>query len=103
MGTIAVTLVVISVLAGIGLVTVPLLVGQWLVRRLDGTPSEDALRQTVTAWPIAMGLGFVVFIVPGGSMQGDLLDLDGPRFCLLGFCGISVISWERPCLKRSSP
>lgn len=85
-----------ALLVGAGLVAlvtflaVPLLVGRWLIRRVRDVDRQTALRLATDGWAVAMLLVFGVFVAPGGPIEGHLLDLDGPRTCVIGFCGISV-------------
>lgn len=85
-----------AALVGAGLVALvvsvglPLAVGQQVVQRTSDADPETALRCATYGWPVAMLVVFGVFVAPGGVVGGDLLDLDGARTCLLGFCGIAI-------------
>ena len=78
----AVALVVLTVL--------PLLVGRLIVRRVGGIAPETAFRFATYGWLVAAFVVFGVFVAPGGIAGGHLLDLEGSRVCLAGFCGIAV-------------
>ncbi|SEK31773.1 hypothetical protein [Haloferax larsenii] len=88
---VAAALVASGVAAFVVLWTAPLLLGQYLVRRLRGVDSETALRQVTYGWPVAMLVVFGLFVAPGGPTSGHLLHLDGATTCLAGFCGLSVL------------
>lgn len=83
-------LLLVGVAALLALVLLPLAVGRWLVRRALGVDRGTALRLTTAGWPVAMLGVFGVFVAPGGLADGHLLHLDGPRTCLVGFCGVAV-------------
>lgn len=74
----------------VGLGALPLAVGRELVRRARRVDPETALRFTTYGWPAAMLAVFAVFVAPGGLAGGHLLDLEGARTCLAGFCGVAV-------------
>ncbi len=80
--------------AGLGalalLVVVPLSVGEWLLRHGRGLRRDAAWGYAADGWVVAMILVFLVFVAPGGLAGGTILDLGGPRICLLGACGLSV-------------
>lgn len=83
-------LVAAGVAALLVFVLLPLAVGQWLLRRHGDFDPGTALRYATDGWLVAMLVVFGLFVAPGGLLAGDLLDLGGPRTCLLGHCGISV-------------
>jgi hypothetical protein len=85
---IAATLVLAGLGSSVVLTALPLLVGQWVVRRAGGADSEAALRYATYGWPVAMLAVVAVFVAPGGLAGGDLLALGGPPVCLAGHCGI---------------
>ncbi|RDZ65710.1 hypothetical protein C5B90_04975 [Haloferax sp. Atlit-12N] len=87
---VAAALVASGVVAFVVLWTAPLLLGQYLVRRLRGVDSETALRQVTYGWLVAMLAVFGLFVAPGGPTGGHLLHLDGVTTCLAGFCGLSI-------------
>lgn len=88
--TVPATLVVAGMATLVLSVTLPLAVGRALIRRVRGVDDETALRFATHGWPIAMLVAFGVFVVPGGVGGGHLIDLEGARICLAGFCGVSV-------------
>ena len=85
---VAATLLVAGIGAVLSLALVPLAVGRLLVRRARGVDPETALRFATYGWPVAMLAAFGVFVAPGGPARGHLLHLEGPTFCLAGFCGL---------------
>jgi fumarate reductase subunit D len=72
-------------------VALPLWIGERLVTRLRDTEPATAFRFTAYGWPVAMLFVFGIFVAPGGVFGGDLLSLGGPRTCLAGVCGISLM------------
>ena len=83
-------LVAAGAVAFVLLGVIPLFVGRRLVCRVRDVDPEPALRLATTGWPVAMLVVFGLFVAPGGLRSGHLLDLGGPRICLVGFCGISL-------------
>lgn len=86
----ATALAVVGALALVFLLVVPLLIGQRIVERVKNVDSDTALRAVVAGWPIAMIIVFGVFIAPGGLTTGHIFDIEGPRTCLAGHCGIAI-------------
>ena len=87
---VAAVLLGVGAVAGVVLMILPLLVGRHVVERFRDVDGETALRFATYGWPVVMLVVFGVFIAPGGPAHGDLLWLDGPRTCVVGFCGISI-------------
>ncbi|USZ69214.1 hypothetical protein NGM10_05600 [Halorussus salilacus] len=87
-----VTLLVVGALSGLLLAALPLLVGRWLLRRAGGLDSETALRYATYGWPVAMLAVFGLFVAPGGVGRVAFFHLGGAEACILGFCGISVLT-----------
>lgn len=91
-----VTVLVAGLLSALLLGLVPLGIGQRLFER-RGVESEVGLRYTTYGWLPALTLGCIAFFTPsvaqpGGVGQGHILSIGGPQVCLLGFCGISVVT-----------
>ncbi|MFB6361603.1 MAG: hypothetical protein ABEH59_09820 [Halobacteriales archaeon] len=80
------TLIGAGLLALVLLTGMPLWIGQRLIRSYSRVDAETALRYTTYGWPVAMLAVFGIFVAPGGH----LFALDGPRTCLIGFCGLSI-------------
>lgn len=83
-------------LSALTLGVLPLAVGQRLLQR-RGAPSGTALRYTTYGWPPAVAIACIAFFTPAlfrpGSLgQGHVLAIGGPQICLLGFCGLDVLS-----------
>ena len=89
MWEVAATILVTGVVAAVVLWTLPLVVGQRFVARVQQVDSETALRFATYGWPIAMLVVAGLFVAPGGPTDGHLFSLGGPQMCLAGFCGIS--------------
>lgn len=90
------TLFVAGFLSALLLGVLPLAVGQRLLER-RGAPAGTALRYTTYGWPFALAIALAAFFTPSLFRPGTLgqyhvLALGGPQFCLLGFCGIDVLS-----------
>jgi hypothetical protein len=90
------TLFVAGFLSALLLGVLPLAVGQRLLQR-RGAPSGTALRYATYGWPPALTIACAAFFAPSLARPGALgqyhvLALGGPEFCLLGFCGIGVLS-----------
>lgn len=83
-------LIVVGVGTLLGLVMVPLIAGQNVIKHFGKVDSETALRYTTYGWPVAMLAVFGLFVAPGGLTQGHLFHLEGAQICVVGFCGIIV-------------
>jgi len=92
----AVTVLVAGLLAALLLGLVPLRIGQRLFER-RGVQPEASLRYTTYGWLPALALTCGAFFapslaLPGSIGQGHILSVGGPQVCLLGFCGVSVVT-----------
>ncbi len=90
------TVFVAGFLSALLLGVLPLAVGQRLLQR-RGAPSGTGLRYTTHGWPLALAIAWATFFAPslfrpGTLGQTHVLALGGPQFCLLGFCGVDVLS-----------
>lgn len=91
----AATVLVAGPVAALVLGLVPLGIGQRLLQR-RGAPPSIALQYTSYGWPPVLALAFGSFFLPGLARgdalgAGHLLSVGGPRFCLVGFCGLSLL------------
>ena len=92
----AATVLVTGLLAALLFGLVPLGVGQRLFER-RGVQPEAGLRYTTYGWLPALTITCAAFfapslVQPGGLGQGHILSAGGPSVCLLGFCGVSVVT-----------
>lgn len=90
------TVLLAGFLSALLLGVLPLAVGQRLLQR-RGAPSGTALRYTTYGWPPAVTIASLAFFTPslfraGTLGQNHVLSIGGPQVCLLGFCGIDVLS-----------
>lgn len=87
-----VTLLVVGAVASVTLVALPLVIGRRIVGYATDTNSETALRTATYCWPPAMICLFGLFVLPDGASRVTFFHLGGSESCLLGFCGVSVLS-----------
>jgi len=70
---------------------VPVALGRWIVRRLEGVGGDVALGYAVAGLPVAMIASALVFVAPGGPSRYNITFLSGPALWTASAVFLAVV------------